>query len=65
MKHLETFKLNQAPFVSERIELPAGIADNLMWEMAADMTYKMITRVMGLPFRAGKCQSVATVDANL
>ena len=63
-EHLAAFKKDQAPFVSERIELPAGIADGLVWEMVADLTYKMITRVLGLPFRPGKCQPVAAVDSN-
>jgi CheY-specific phosphatase CheX len=62
--HLDAFKKDQARFVSDRIELPAGIADGLVWEMTADLTYKMITRVIGLPFRAGKCQTVTTVDSN-
>ena len=63
-KHLDAFKLDQAQYVPERIELPAGMANSLVWEMAADMTYKMITRVLGLPFRPGKCKAVQTVDAN-
>jgi CheY-specific phosphatase CheX len=62
--HLEAFRQDQAPYISDRIELPAGIADGLVWEMVADLTYKMITRVVGLPFRAGKCTAVATVDTN-
>ena len=63
-KHLEAFKQDQAQYVAERIELPAGIADNLVWEMAADMTYKMITRMLGLQFRPVKCQAVPAVNAN-
>jgi CheY-specific phosphatase CheX len=63
-QHLDAFKKDQAQYVSERIELPTGIADNLVWEMAADMTYKMITRILGLPFRAGKCHAVTAVAAN-
>jgi len=63
-EHLAAFKKDQAPFVSEGIELPAGIANGLVWEMVADLTYKMITRVLGLPFRPGKCQMLETVDSN-
>jgi len=63
-QHLNEFKADQAPYVSERIELPAGISNPETWEMAADLTYKMITRILGLPFRAGKCQTVTRVDAN-
>jgi CheY-specific phosphatase CheX len=32
--------------------------------MTADMTYKMITRVLDLQFRPGKCQLVTAVDTN-
>lgn len=63
-KHLVAFKMDQSKFTSERIELPAGTPDSSMWEMSADMTYKMITRVLGLQFRAGKCQVVETVAAS-
>lgn len=63
-EHLDAFKKDQAHYVSERIELPAGVANGLVWEMTADLTYKMITRVLGLPFRPGKCQPVAAVDSN-
>jgi len=63
-QHLDEFKADQAQYVSERIELPAGIADSLVWEMAADLTYKMITRVLDLQFRPGKCRTVSTVDSN-
>jgi CheY-specific phosphatase CheX len=62
--HLAEFKQDQAQYVSERIELPGGVADNLVWEMTADLTYKMITRVLDLQFRPGKCQSVTAVGTN-
>jgi len=64
-EHLDAFKLDQAPFVSERVELPAGVADGLVWEMVADLTCKMITRMLGIPFRPGKCRTVRTVDNNV
>jgi len=63
-EYLAAFKKDQAPFVSERIELPAGIADGLVWEMVADLTYKMITRVLGLTFRPGKCRTLEALDSN-
>jgi CheY-specific phosphatase CheX len=62
--HLDAFKRDQAQYVSERIELPGDVADGLVMEMIADLTYKMITRVIGLPFRAGKCKAVTVVDGN-
>jgi CheY-specific phosphatase CheX len=63
-EHLNAFKKDQAPYLSERVELPAGIADGLVWEMVADLTYKMITRMLDIPFRPGKCRTVTTVDAS-
>ena len=63
-KHLGEFKQDQAQYVSDRIELPDGIANSLVWEMTADLTYKMITRVLDLQFRPGKCQIVTTVETN-
>lgn len=53
-KHLADFKADQAQYVSDGIELPAGIANSKIWEMTADLTYKMITRVLDLQFRPGK-----------
>lgn len=63
-EYLAAFKKDQAPFVSERIELPAGISNGPVWEMTADLTYKMVTRVLGLQFRPGKCRTVDVVDSN-
>jgi CheY-specific phosphatase CheX len=63
-KHLDDFKQDQAQYVSERIELPGNISNSQIWEMTADLTYKMITRVLDLQFRPGKCQTITSVDAN-
>jgi len=63
-QYLDDFKADQAPYICDRVELPGGIADSEIWEMAADLTYKMITRVLGLPFRAGKCETITTAAAN-
>ena len=62
--YLDEFKADQALYVSDRIELPGGIADNLIWEMTADLTYKMITRVLDLQFRPGKCRTVSSIDSS-
>lgn len=62
--YLEEFKIDQAPYVSDKIELPAGIQNARIWEMTADLTYKMITRVLGLQFRAEKCRIVNTMENN-
>jgi CheY-specific phosphatase CheX len=63
--HLNEFKLDQAPYVSDRIELPAGIANSKIWETAADLTYKMITRVLDLQFRTERGHIVTTLRSNL
>ncbi len=63
-QHLKEFELDQAPYVSERVELPAGVANGKIWEMTADLTYKMITRVLGLHYRAEKCHTVSTLGTN-
>jgi CheY-specific phosphatase CheX len=63
-KHLDAFKQDQLPYVSDRVQLPDGIADGQVWEMIADLTYKMITRMLGFPFRPGNCRTVPTSDSN-
>ena len=63
-QHLNEFKLDQAPYVSDRIELPEGVANRKIWETTADLTYKMITRVLDLQFRAEKCRIVKTLETN-
>jgi len=63
-KYLDDFKADQALYVSDRIELPISIPNSNIWEMTADLTYKMITRVLGIQFRPGKCKVVTTLDTN-
>lgn len=63
-KHLADFKADQAQYVSDRIELPVEIANGKIWEMTADLTYKMITRVLDLQFRPGKCLVVEVLPPN-
>jgi CheY-specific phosphatase CheX len=58
------FKADQAQYLSEGIELPGNIANSRIWEMTADLTFKMITRVLHLPFRPGKCELVTNIGAN-
>ncbi|MDD2900146.1 MAG: chemotaxis protein CheX [Desulfuromonadaceae bacterium] len=62
--HLDAFKADQARYISDSIELPITIADAKTWEMTADLTYKMITRVLGLQFRPGKCTVAPSVASN-
>lgn len=63
-KHLDAFKADQAQYVSNGIELPITSASGKIWEMAADLTYKMITRVLDLQFRPGKCTLATVIPAN-
>jgi len=59
-QHLDAFKADQSEYISNGIDLPVSSANNKIWEMTADLTYKMITRVLDLQFRPGKC-TIATV----
>jgi len=63
-KHLDDFKADQAQYVSNGIELPITSANNPIWEMTADLTYKMITRVLDLQFRPGKCTLATVIPPN-
>jgi len=52
---LIAFKQDQQTYISEKIEIPAGVPHKSIWEMVADLTYKMLTRVAGISFRPGPC----------
>lgn len=62
--HLAAFKIDQAPYVSDRIELPSWLSNRQLWETTVDLSYKMITRVLGIQFRPGKCQEVSQLPTN-
>lgn len=49
------FKQDQQSYITEKIEIPAGVPHRPIWEMVADLTYKMLTRVAGISFRPGPC----------
>ena len=63
-KQLDAFKADQAGYVSNGIELPVTSADSSIWEMTADLTHKMITRVLGLHFRPGTCTVATAISSN-
>jgi len=63
-KQLDAFKADQAEYVSNGIELPITSANSQIWEMTADLTYKMITRVLDLRFRPGKCTLATVIPQN-
>lgn len=63
-QHLRDFNEDQAAYVSLGVELPSGVAHPEIWETAVDLTYKMVTRVLGLAFRAEKGRIVTRLDSN-
>ncbi len=62
--HLEAFKLDQEPYVVETVAIPAGVPHSQVWEAAADLTYKMLTRLANLPYRKEQCTVVTQVEPN-
>jgi CheY-specific phosphatase CheX len=63
-KQLDAFKADQAQYVSNGIDLPITSPNSKIWEMTADLTYKMITRVLDLQFRPGKCTVATALSPN-
>ncbi|MDD2582804.1 MAG: chemotaxis protein CheX [Desulfuromonadaceae bacterium] len=63
-KHLDEFNAGQARYISNGIELPIASASNHVWEMTADLTRKMITRVLALPFHPGTCTLTTNIAPN-
>lgn len=61
---LAAFKADQAPYVSNQIDLPAWLSSPQLCETTVDLTYKMITRVLGIQFRPGKCREVSLLSTN-
>ncbi|WP_305045537.1 chemotaxis protein CheX [Geoalkalibacter sp.] len=60
---LEEFKADQAPYLAGQVVMPVGVSNPQVWEMAADLTFKMLTRVANLSFRPGPCVLTQTLDA--
>ena len=63
-KQLEAFKADQSDFVSDAIELPVKVANSEIWQMAVDLTFKLITRILGIQFRSGNAHVVSVIPAN-
>ena len=61
---LAAFKADQAQYVSDRIELPPGLSNPAVWEMTADLTFKLITRVLGMNFRCEESRIISTIEAS-
>ena len=63
-QQLDAFMADQAQYISNDIYLPISSANNSILEMIADLTFKMITRVLNLHFRPGKCTQAKTISPN-
>src|SRR3990172_2550224 len=63
-KYLEAFKADQAPYVIDKVAIPAGVPDAALWEAAADLTCKMLSRVASITVRPGQCVLTQRFNAN-
>ncbi len=61
-EHLRAFKEDQSPYTSARVMVPRTVPEAKLWEMFADLTYKMLIRVVNLEFRPGPCEEVTAFD---
>lgn len=52
---LARFNQEQQTTLTEKISIPAGVSDQPVWTMVAEMTYKMLRRLTSLPFKPGPC----------
>ncbi len=64
LHYLEEFKADQAPYMIDKVAIPEGVPNCDIWEISADLTYKMFTRIVGLTFRPGQCQIVKRTEQN-
>jgi CheY-specific phosphatase CheX len=55
-RYLQEFKADQAPYVTDKTDLPPGVPHQEMWGMLADLTSKMLARIANLTVRPGQCQ---------
>lgn len=56
--YLKKFHHEQKPFLVEKVSIPASVAHQPVWEIVADLTYKMLSRIAGLSFRPGACEVI-------
>lgn len=61
---LQAFKDDQAQYVTEKVLIPEGFPFPDLCEVTADLTYKMLTRVAGLSYRAGHCAVTGSIATN-
>jgi CheY-specific phosphatase CheX len=63
-QHLETFKIDQAPYVTTKVIIPQGVSNPDIWEMTADLSSKLIARIVNLRCRLGLCRVVDRLETN-
>ncbi len=54
-RYLQEFKVDQAPYVTDKTDIPPGVPHPEMWGMLADLTRKMLARIANLTVRPGQC----------
>ncbi len=63
-RHLADFQKDQAVYRVDRIEIPSNVPHAGLWEVCADLTCKMLTRVAQLPHRAEQCRPITRLAPN-
>jgi len=61
---LAEFKEDQAPYMVDRVVIPAGVPNGTLLEICADLTYKMMTRIADIQFRPGACALSDEIGSN-
>lgn len=61
-QYLADFKIDQAEYATEQMELPEWLdKNNALWEAMIDLTYKMITRIVGVQFRTSTFEEITSI----
>ena len=63
MRYLADFRAHQALYATDRVEIPAGVPTPAAWEIFADLTYKMLTRVAHLTFHPEPCRVIRELES--
>jgi CheY-specific phosphatase CheX len=63
-RHLEEFQVDQAQYVTTQMVIPFGVPYPEVWEVCADLSAKMFTRIVGLQCRVGTCVLVNRLPGN-
>lgn len=61
-RYLREFREDQAPYRVEHITIPSGVEPADVWEIFADFTYKMFTRIAHVAFRPGRCEKIERLN---